>query len=236
MRQTLALAGLLPAGEPSLRPLSEEGGAMIGERDWIEIPAGPFEMGATEDGFAYDNERPRHLAHTEAFAIARLPVSNAAWLHFSDDGGYQRREWWSPEGWAYKQERQLGPHPDIAHGHPDAPVCHISFFEASAFAQAHAARLPSETEWEKAASSSPSVLGAVGQVWEWTSSNFCGYPGFRAYPYREYSEVFFGEAYLVLRGGSWASSPRVASATFRNWDYPQRRQIFAGLRLAKDPA
>ena len=77
-------------------------------------------------------------------------------------------------------------------------------------------------------------LEGVGQVWEWTASHFGGYPGFVAHPYREYSEVFFGEDYLVLRGGSWATHPRVASPTFRNWDYPLRRQIFAGVRLARD--
>jgi len=80
----------------------------------------------------------------------------------------------------------------------------------------------------------PGAMLASGQVWEWTQSAFAGYPGFRAHPYREYSEVFFGDAYRVLRGGSWATAPRVASVTFRNWDLPQRRQIFAGVRLARD--
>jgi iron(II)-dependent oxidoreductase len=74
----------------------------------------------------------------------------------------------------------------------------------------------------------------LGDVWEWTSSAFGGYPGFAAHPYREYSEVFFGDAYRGLRGGSWATSARVANPTFRNWDYPQRRQIFAGVRIARD--
>jgi iron(II)-dependent oxidoreductase len=77
-------------------------------------------------------------------------------------------------------------------------------------------------------------LGMIGDVWEWTSTRFDGYPGFVAYPYREYSEVFFGQDYRVLRGGSWATRTRVASPTFRNWDYPQRRQIFAGFRIAAD--
>jgi iron(II)-dependent oxidoreductase len=76
----------------------------------------------------------------------------------------------------------------------------------------------------------------IGDVWEWTSSHFDGYQGFRAHPYREYSEVFFGSDYFVLRGGSWATRARVATPTFRNWDYPQRRQIFAGIRLARDAA
>jgi iron(II)-dependent oxidoreductase len=77
-------------------------------------------------------------------------------------------------------------------------------------------------------------LRAAGEVWEWTQSAFNGYPGFVAHPYREYSEVFFGDAYRVLRGGSWATDPLLATVTFRNWDLPQRRQIFAGVRLARD--
>jgi iron(II)-dependent oxidoreductase len=245
MRQTLALAGLLPHGEPSLTPLT-------GEEGWLELPAGAFLMGAPPapgaEGFSYDNERPRHLARTGAFAIARRPVTNASWLRFSEGGGYERREWWSDEGWAWKEEYDITRHPSVAVGHAQAPVCNVSWFEADAFARAHDARLPTEAEWERAATSEQlglegvgqgrdgvgPVLEGVGQVWEWTASHFGGYPGFTAHPYREYSEVFFGEDYLVLRGGSWATHPRVASLTFRNWDYPLRRQIFAGVRLARD--
>ncbi len=269
MRQTLALAGLLPPGEPSLQ-------ALTGGEGWLEFPAGAFLMGAPPatgaEGFAYDNERPRHLARTGAFAIARRPVTNASWLHFSEGGGYERREWWSDEGWSWKEEYDITHHPSVAAGHAHAPVCHVNWFEADAFARAHDARLPTEAEWERAATSerqgrvggaadparkdasgqteagedayiknlAPTKDGAhgtlegVGQVWEWTASHFGGYPGFVAHPYREYSEVFFGEDYLVLRGGSWATHPRVAGPTFRNWDYPLRRQIFAGVRLARD--
>jgi gamma-glutamyl hercynylcysteine S-oxide synthase len=247
------LAGLLPAGEPPPLPPctaspDHAAGAHAGDPDWIEIPAGAFEMGAGPSGFAYDNERPRHLAHTGAFRIARRPVSKASWLRFSEGGGYERREWWSDEGWAWKEEYDITHHPDTATGNPQAPVCHVSWFEADAFARAQAARLPTEAEWERAATweqgtdggeevphaGRRGVLESTGQVWEWTASHFHGYPGFEAYPYREYSEVFFGSDYRVLRGGSWASSPRVATATFRNWDLPQRRQIFSGLRLTKD--
>jgi iron(II)-dependent oxidoreductase len=257
MRQTMAIAGLLSPEDRSTldRPLGTEE-----SEDWIVLPAGAFAMGAAADGFAYDNERPRHTAQLPAFQIARRPVSNASWLHFSEGGGYERREWWSDEGWAWKEEYDITHHADVAAGHPYAPVCHVSWFEADAFARAHDARLPSEAEWEKAATWSQEqdgtersgppgdaeadhgrgaerprgLLAGVGRVWEWTQSCFDGYPGFLAYPYREYSEVFFGEHYRVLRGGSWATHPRVATATFRNWDLPQRRQIFAGVRLARD--
>ena len=244
MRQTLAIAGLLSPGDEA------QAGRPLGpgrDQEWAQIPAGPFALGAPDDAFAYDNERPRHTVHTPAFEIARHPVTCASWMRFAADGGYERREWWSPEGWAWKAENEIAPHPAVASGHPQSAACHVSFYEADAFATASGARLPTEAEWEKAATwttsteppSSPSgnagALSGVGQVWEWTQTRFHGYPGFVAHPYREYSEVFFGDDYRVLRGGSWATSPRVRSLSFRNWDLPQRRQIFAGLRLARDP-
>ena len=137
----------------------------------------------------------------------------------------------------------------------------MSWFEAAAFARAHDARLPTEIEWETAATwtqppaaadaalapgryaTSPvgahpggaadcGALDLIGNLWEWTSTEFDGYPGFVAHPYREYSEVFFRSGYRVLRGGSWATQPEIATPTFRNWDLPQRRQIFSGVRLA----
>jgi iron(II)-dependent oxidoreductase len=235
MRQTMAIAGLLPAAERARM------GAPLDPRaagdGWIELPAGRFAMGAAAEGFAYDNERPRHSVELPAFALARRPVSNASWMRFSEGGGYERREWWSREGWAWKEEHDITHHPAIAAGHPEAPACHVSWFEADAFARAHDARLPTEGEWERAATwiqQTGAELAGVGRVWEWTSSHFGGYPGFVPHPYREYSEVFFGEHYRVLRGSSWATDPRVASVTFRNWDLPQRRQIFAGVRLARE--
>jgi iron(II)-dependent oxidoreductase len=241
MRQTMDIACLLPPGEPALGPLA-------GAEEWIELPAGEFAMGAGEHGFAYDNERPRHRVAVGAFRIARRPVSNGSWMHFSEGGGYERREWWSDEGWAWKEEYDITHHASMAAGHAQSAACHVSCFEADAFARAHDARLPTESEWERAATweqetpsggeprggSQRGALSHVGQVWEWTATEFHGYPGFRAHPYREYSEVFFGEGYRVLRGSSWATDPRLASVTFRNWDLPQRRQIFSGVRLARD--
>jgi iron(II)-dependent oxidoreductase len=225
MRQCMELGGLLPEGEPRLRDV---GGP---DDELVTIPGGTFAMGAADAGFAYDNERPRHAVDVPSFQIARRPVTNGSWRHFCEGGGYVRREWWSDEGWAWKEEYDIGSHAGWATGPDDEPVVHVSWFEADAFARSRGARLPTEAEWEKASTSGQ--LDATGQVWEWTSSHFAGYPGFVAHPYREYSEVFFGDGYRVLRGGSWASHPRVATATFRNWDLPERRQIFSGVRIAR---
>lgn len=242
MLQAMEVAGLLPAHLTG--PTAGPGHA---GPEWLEIPAGPFAMGAAAEVFAYDNERPSRPVEVPAFRIARRPVTNASWLTFTEGGGYVRREWWSDEGWAWKEDQDIngdhvrGGDPALP---PGAPVCHVSWYEADAFARSVGARLPTEAEWEKAASltrppsqSSPiDPLEGVGQVWEWTSSEFSAYPGFTAHPYREYSEVFFDRGYRVLRGGSWAADPRVATRTFRNWDLPQRSQIFSGVRLAADAA
>ena len=270
MLQAIELARLQPA--PAV-PRAERPAAPGGHTglESVEVPGGSCEIGAPEGPFAYDNERPRHRVDLPAFRIGRTPVTNATVQRFVEDGGYERREWWSDEGWAWRVENDVtGPQgwedgrrwtlDGWAPLDPDEPVVHVSWYEADALARAHGARLPTEEEWEKAATGSDAAhanldqallgpapagaypdgaapsgaLGMLGDVWEWTASDFRGYDGFVAHPYREYSEVFFGAEYKVLRGGSWATRSRVATPTFRNWDLPQRRQIFSGVRLAWD--
>ena len=224
MLQTMALADLLPPWFSGPRPVDGSG------LELVDVPAGPATIGARGEGFSYDNERPAHAVELPAFRIARTPVTNATWLTFSEGGGYVRREWWSAEGWAWKQEYDITDHAGARAGDPHAPVVHVSWFEADAFARAQGARLPSEVEWE--AATWDQRIEATGHVWEWTASPFGGYPGFVAHPYREYSEVFFGPRYRVLRGGSCATHPRAVTTSFRNWDLPQRRQLFSGVRIA----
>ena len=291
MLQTLELARL--EGYRPTRthpPPTPNGAAPLTGLELLEIPAGPCTIGAPPEGFAYDNERPWHRTDIRGYLIGRSPITNASFLTFFEGGGYERREWWSDEGWAWKEQyditRPLGWTEDggaqwrltgLEPLDPRHPVVHISWFEADAFARAQGCRLPSEAEWEKAATwdqeqdralpnpwggggdqpgavanldqlcfgttpvgtyprgASPyGCLDMMGEVWEWTASRFEAYPGFSAHPYREYSEPFFGGDFRVLRGGSWATRTRVATPTFRNWDHPQRRQIFSGLRIARD--
>jgi gamma-glutamyl hercynylcysteine S-oxide synthase len=267
------------APDPSIEPARAE----------VLVEGGAFVMGTDDEAWAYDNERHPHEVELPAFWIDTVPVSNAAFLEFIEAGGYADPGHWSEEGWAWRKESGVQ-HPQFwqlngewtrlrfGRREPlpaDEPVQHVCWFEADAYARWAGKRLPTEAEWEKAATWDaaegkrrypwgdddpvpeqanlgqhrfrPAATGSfaegespwgcrqlLGDVWEWTSSDFLPYPGFEAFPYREYSEVFFGSEYKVLRGGSWATHPLVARATFRNWDYPIRRQIFAGFRCARD--
>ena len=247
-------------------------------------------IGTTDRTEAYDNERPQHEVYVRSFLIDRAPVTNGRYLDFMDDGGYTRNELWSPAGRRWLSEsgavspKYWTPDGDgwttrtmdlVRPVDATRPVCHVCYYEAEAFAKWDGSRLPTEVEWEAAATWDPvtqrarrfpwgdfdpdskvanidqlsfdtapvgtydalspiGCYGMIGDVWEWTSSDFNGYPGFRSFPYKEYSEEFFGTDYKVLRGGSWATRPGAIRSTFRNWDYPIRRQIFSGFRCARD--
>lgn len=223
----------------------------------VRVEGGTVAIGAPEHGFAYDNERPRHTLEIAAFEIDRTPVTNAAFAEFMAATGAEPPLYWEADGSGGWLRTAMGRAEAVE---PGQPVVHVDFAAAEAFARWAGKRLPTEVEWEVAArgadpgranldqlafgpalagayGDAPAASGAVqmlGDVWEWTSSHFRGYPGFRAFPYPEYSEAFFGSDHRVLRGGSWATRRDVIRTSFRNWDLPQRRQIFSGLRCARD--
>jgi iron(II)-dependent oxidoreductase len=195
--------------------------------EMVAVAAGSYEIGAPERGFAYDNERRRHTVELAAFEIDRTAAANSSYLQFMEETGAQAPMYWERDGEGGWVSTAMGRRAPIE---PDHPVIHVSWEQADAFARWAGKRLPSEQEWETAAGE----LEATGQAWEWTSSHFLPYPDFEAFPYREYSEAFFGGRYRVLRGGSWATNSQVVRPSFRNWDLPQRNQIFAGIRCARD--
>jgi len=195
----------------------------------LHIEGGTYEIGAGDEGFAYDNERPRHTVALRPFEIDRMPVANGAWIQFMNETGAEPPLYWEQDGRRGWVRTAMGATSEVD---PARPVVHVDHAAASAFADWAGKRLPTEFEWEAAVQSG--ALGMIGAVWEWTSSDFEAYPGFEAFPYDEYSKVFFGSGHKVLRGGSWATHPSVIRTTFRNWDLPERRQIFSGLRCVRD--
>jgi iron(II)-dependent oxidoreductase len=288
--ETMLATHQLRTGAPALAapPPPSSAGAVAGS---VLIPAGPFTMGTSTEPWALDNERPAHQVDVAAFHIDRAPVTNGQYAAFIADSGYDDPRWWSADGWAHRQAAGLtAPQHWQRDGDgwaattfgrtarivEDAPVVHVGYYEAEAYASWAGKRLPTEAEWEKAARFDPATgrsrrypwgddppapshanlgqrhlqparVGAypagatptgvhqmIGDVWEWTSTDFRGYPGFVPFPYREYSEVFFGPEYKVLRGGSFGTDASACRGTFRNWDYPIRRQIFSGFRCARD--
>jgi iron(II)-dependent oxidoreductase len=287
--QTLQLKAGAPY-HPARRVVPPAAAMTVPTGEMARFPGGTVLIGTDDRTAAYDNERPRHSVTLAPFRIDVAPVRNGEYIAFMEDGGYARREHWSDAGWEWLQEARVRAprYWRLAEGtwlsrtmdrdgpvDPSHPVCHVCFHEADAYARWAGKRLPTEFEWEAAASWDPargvardypwgddppsprhanvdqlafgtSAVGAhpatspvgcvdmIGNVWEWTASDFRGYPGFEAFPYPEYSAVFFGNDYKVLRGGSWATRSGAARPTFRNWDYPIRRQIFAGFRCARD--
>jgi ergothioneine biosynthesis protein EgtB len=234
---------------------------------WIEQGAGIRAIGHSADSFAFDNESPRHRVFLNAFRIAARPVTNGEYLAFIEDAGYRRPELWLSDGW--NTCRAQGWHAPLYWEKPEdtwemmtlagrrplnraEPVCHVSFYEADAFARWAGARLPTEAEWETAAADLP-IAGNLlesgrlhpapateattffGDVWQWTQSPYVGYPGYRplAGALGEYNGKFMCNQ-LVLRGGSCATPGSHLRATYRNFFSPDARWQFMGLRLAQD--
>lgn len=253
----------------------------------VHFDGGVVEVGDDGHGFHFDNEGPRHSALLQPFALSTQLVTNADWLCFMEDGGYETHDLWLSDGWAlvqdnhwraplyWRRDHSAGRTPEKpAHGgvrqwtcftlggrrpiDPAAPVVHISFFEADAYARWAGARLPTEFEWEHAAATVdawdgtfqgdvPHPVGApspiqdglchmFGEVWEWTASPYRPYPGYAPAPgaLGEYNGKFMNGSY-VLRGGSCATPRDHIRATYRNFFGPDKRWQFAGMRLAYDP-
>jgi iron(II)-dependent oxidoreductase len=225
--------------------------------EMVPVAGGVHEIGAADEGFAYDNERPRHEIELAPFEIDRAPVTNGAFAEFVAESGSEPPMYWERDGAGGWVTTRFGRREPLD---PALPVVHVDWHQADAFARWAGKRLPTELEWEAAAAGADperanldqlafgcapagayadgaSECGAVqmlGEVWEWTSSDFTAYPGFSAFPYPEYSEVFFGDTYKVLRGGAWATRRDVIRTSFRNWDLPERSQIFSGIRCVRD--
>lgn len=213
---------------------------------WREFEGGLVETGHDGRGFAFDNEGPRHRSWLDAFALARRPVNCGEYLEFIEDGGYRRPEFWLSAGWdclnqrgwqapLYWENKDGIWHVFTLSGlepvDPLRPVCHVSAFEAAAFAKWSGKRLPREAEWEVAAG----AVQGTGEVWEWTASPYVAYPGYReaAGAIGEYNGKFMASQ-MVLRGGCAATPPGHVRPTYRNFFPPDARWMFGGIRLAED--
>jgi ergothioneine biosynthesis protein EgtB len=233
----------LASGAPALR--------------WLEGPSGTLEIGHAGDGFAFDNETPRHRVLLQPYRIADRLVTCGEYAAFMADGGYREPRFWLSDGWAVVQAQGWqAPAYWIAPGDPRAPAdgwqvfglggvqpldaaapaMQLSFYEAAAYAEWAGARLPTEAEWE-AASALPGLAQLAGHAWQWTRSSYDPYPGFRplAGAVGEYNGKFM-VGQLVLRGGSLATPVGHSRVTYRNFFPPAARWQFSGLRLAKDSA
>jgi ergothioneine biosynthesis protein EgtB len=256
---------------PAYRPWKPQEARAVSPLSFADYRGGVFEIGHRGDGFSYDNEAPRHEILLRPFRLASRCVTNAEWVSFIEDGGYQRPDLWLADGWArvksgefaaplYWEKTDGGWEAMTLSGQhridPDAPVVHVSYYEADAYARWAGKRLPSEAEWEIAAQDLPIAgnfadsnyfrpLAAdpddgapaqmFGDVWEWTASPYTAYPGYRPAPgaLGEYNGKFMSNQ-MVLRGGCCSTPDRHVRATYRNFFYPHQRWPFAGLRLAED--
>ena len=233
---------MLPAYAP---PQPEPAREWVAQ-EWREHGGGIVPIGHDGHDFAFDNEGPRHDALLRPFRIASRPVTNAEYLKFIEDGGYRRPEFWLSDGWALVQREHLNAPlywlprqgdwrvftlhgPSALEDH--APVSHVSFYEAAAYAAWAGARLPTEFEWEAMAPH----LRQKGEVWEWTRSSYDPYPGYRPFDgdVVEYNGKFM-VGQQVLRGGSVATPPGHIRPTYRNFFPPSARWQFSGIRLAGD--
>ena len=217
---------------------------------WTEFEGGLVEIGhdglGTPGGFAFDNEGPRHRVWLDPYALASRPTNAAEYLAFIEDGGYRRPEFWLSAGWdcvgqrgweapLYWEKKDGRWHVFTLSGlralQPSEPVCHVSAYEAAAFAKWAGKRLPREAEWEAGAA----ALQGTGEVWEWTSSPYVAYPGYREPPgaIGEYNGKFMANQ-MVLRGGCTATPANHIRTTYRNFFPPDARWMFGGIRLAED--
>ena len=244
-----------------------------GESRWVRVAGGERRIGHEGDGFCFDNETPRHSVWIHDFEIASHPVTNGNFIDFIEDGGYRRPELWLSAGWdavaargwdapLYWEHREGRWHTFTLRGmapvERNTPACHLSFYEADAFARWAGGRLPTEAEWEVAAEKAPvegnflesgalhplalreappegELAQVFGDVWEWTRSDYAPYPGFRPAPgaVGEYNGKFMVNQY-VLRGGSCATPRSHIRASYRNFFPADARWQFSGLRLARD--